>query len=275
MIKIIADSGCDFTEEMLKRNVSRIPLTLQLGDKIYEDTHDLNISDYINTLNSNPKGRKSAAPSPEKYFNEYKDGEAVFVVTLSRHLSGSYASACTAAHMYHEDIGDKFIHVIDSKSASAGQTAIVHELMRLIDRGLSAEKIKVEIDSFVDKLNTFFILECFNTIVDSGRMNAYVAKLASMLNIVPICAGVEGKMALLTQTRGRKKAYAKLADLMKETGVDTTQKTLFITHVDNRSEAESLASYYTDKLGFNNYLITDATGLVSTYADYHGLIIAF
>lgn len=275
MIKIIADSGCDFTEEMLHADVKRIPLTLQLGDITYEDSAELDIPSYIAALNANPRGRKTAAPSPEKFYNAYDEGDEIFAVTLSRHLSGSYTSAQTAKNMYIEEKGEKFIHVIDSQSASAGETRIVHELLRLIDKGLTAQEIKAEIDKFVLQMKTYFILESFNTIVDSGRMNGYVAKLASMLNIVPICAGVEGKMALLTQTRGRKKAYAKLAELMGEAGRDTSQCELFITHVDAYDEAESLSQYLNGKLGFKNTVIAPPTGLVCTYADYHGLIIAF
>ncbi len=275
MIKIIADSGCDFTAEMIERGVVRIPLTLQLGNDIYEDNNSLNTNEYINALNRTPKGRKTAAPSPEKYLEAYKEGDAVFVVTLSKHLSGSYSSAKTARNMYLEDIGEKFIYVIDSQSASAGQTKIVHQLFKLIDKGLSPNEIKTEIDSFVLSMHTYFILESFNTIVDSGRMNSYVAKLASMLNIVPICAGVEGKMALLTQTRGRKKAYAKLADLMLEADNKSKERDLYITHVANKAEAEVLADYLDSKLGFTNKIIVEPTGLVCTYADYHGLVIAF
>jgi DegV family protein with EDD domain len=177
--------------------------------------------------------------------------------------------------MYLEDIGDKFIHIIDSKSASAGETIIVHELLRLIDQGLSAKEIQPLIDEYTAQRRTYFMLECFNTMVASGRMNAHVAKLASMLNIVPICAGVDGRMALLTQARGRKKAYSKLADIMIETGFDTKERSLYITHVDNYDEALTLSQYLDGKLGFASTQILPPTGLVCTYADYHGLIVAF
>ena len=275
MIKLIADSGCDFSEEMLRYGVARVPLTLQIGDRCYTDDDDLDIPGYIKTILDNPRGRKTAAPSPERYYEEYKEGDAVFVVTLSSHLSSSYQSAITAANMYKEAYGDKFIYVIDSKSASAGQTLIIHKLMELAGQGLSPGEIKEKIDLFVSSLHTYFILERFDTIVDSGRMNGYVAKLASMLNIVPICAGNEGRMALIAQTRGRNKAYAKLAEIISATGDDTTTRTLAITNVDCPDEAERLADKLKRELGFKQQLILPPTGIVCTYADHHGLVIAF
>jgi DegV family protein with EDD domain len=275
VIKIIADSGCDFTQEMLDRGVVRIPLTLRLGEDIYEDTASLDIAEYLNAMKSHPKGRKSAAPSPEKFYDAYMGEDDIFVVTLSRHISGSYASAHTAKNMYTEEIGDKFIHIIDSKTASAGEVVIINKLFELIDKGLTAEEIKPIIEDFVTSSRTYFTFENFDTIVDSGRMNGYVAKLASMLNIMPICAGVDGKMELLAQTRGRKKAYAKIASLIAEMGIDTSARTLVVTHVDYYEEAQALADYLTDKLGFKDSIIAPPTGLVCTYADYHGLIVAF
>jgi fatty acid-binding protein DegV len=82
-------------------------------------------------------------------------------------------------------------------------------------------------------------------------------------------------MELLTQTRGRKKAYSKIAELIAETGIDTSTRTLAITHVDYYEEAQKLADYLTEKLGFKGSIIAPPTGLVCTYADYHGLIVAF
>ena len=106
-------------------------------------------------------------------------------------------------------------------------------------------------------------------------MNSYVAKLASMLNIVPICAGEDGKMALVAQARGHNKAYTKLAEIIKSTCKDTTERTLAITNVDCRDKAIKLADKLDKELGFKECLILSPTGLVCTYADHHGLVIAF
>lgn len=275
MIKIAADSACDFTPLMIEKGVARIPFTLQPGDISYTDDNSLDIKAYAADLIAHPRGRKTAAPSPQKYYEAYKEGDAVFVVTVSKHLSSSHDSALAARNMYIEDFGEKFIYVIDSKSASVGETLIVHELIRLSEMGLDYNEIAERIEKFIKDSHIYFILESFNTIVDSGRMNGYVAKLASMLNIVPICTGEDGKMALLSHTRGRKKAYSKLAELMEATDDIDEKRTLAIAHVDCADEAESLSSYLTEKLGFKQHFICEGTGLVYTYADYHGLVIAF
>ena len=43
-MKIVADSGCDFTTEMKNNsNIVQVPLTLQINDEIFSDTLDLDI----------------------------------------------------------------------------------------------------------------------------------------------------------------------------------------------------------------------------------------
>ena len=50
-MKIVADSGCDFTTEMKNNsNIVQVPLTLQINDEIFSDTLDLDIVNFRNKL---------------------------------------------------------------------------------------------------------------------------------------------------------------------------------------------------------------------------------
>lgn len=278
MIKIVVDSGCDFTPAMKNKdgiNIELVPLSLQLGETQYIDDANLDMPNFLEDLANNPRDRKTAAPSPELFYNAYKGDESVFAITISSNLSGSYNSAMTAKNMYLEEIGDKFIHVIDSFSASVGETLIALELKKLIDLGLSAKEILPKITNFVDNLKTYFILEHYETVVNSGRMNPYVAKLASLLNIIPICGAQEGKMALRGQARGQKKAFNKLIELMQADNVNFSERILAITHINNLEKALELKEVISQKIKFKDILITEGSGLCSLYADNQGLILAF
>lgn len=278
MIKIIADSGCDFTEDMRNQNnfnIFQIPLNLQLGDKHYIDDENLNTDNFVKDMVSYKGKRKTSAPSPELYLNAYKGKESIFVITLSSHLSGSYNSAVLAKNMYTDEIGDKFIYIIDSLSASAGETAIAYKLNELIKNNFSDDEIVNEINKFVSNMNTYFILECYDNLVNTGRLNPYVAKLASLLSIVPICGAENGNTILKTKARGQKKSFLKLIELVKKEGKDFEEKILYITHVSCIKKANELKDEIKKSINFKDIVITKASGLCSTYADYKGLVIAF
>ena len=227
-MKIVADSGCDFTTEMKNNsNIVQVPLTLQINDEIFSDTLDLDIVNFRNKLRENKKNRKTAAPSPQLYVDAYGGDEDVFVVTLSSHLSGSYNSAVTAQDLYFDDYGKKNIFVVDSKSASVGETLIVNKLLELKEKGLSFDEIKEEICKFRDNLNTYFILENYDSLVNTGRLNPYVAKLAALLGIVPICGADDGHAVLTAKAKGMKKPYLKLIDDITKKCNDTKKAERF------------------------------------------------
>ncbi len=277
MIKILADSGCDLTEEMKKNtDIKTIPLTLQLGDTVYIDDENLDTDKFREELRQHKTDRKTSAPAPGLFAENIQEGVPNFIVTLSAGVSGSYNSAVSGVQMYKEDHDKEDIFVVDSMSASTGETLIVDKLMELDKKGLDFNAIKKEITAFRDDLKTYFILENYDTFVDSGRLNPYVAKIAKMLNIIPICGAEGGKAVLRGQARGVKKAYAKLLSFMEKENVDTENRILAINHIGCRKKAEELMSIITEKFKFKDtVIIPKATGLCSLYADINGLIIVF
>jgi DegV family protein with EDD domain len=277
MIKILADSGCDFSSA-LKDNpqVKRIPLTLTIGGEVFIDDLTINMSQLIDALKLNHKNRQTAAPSPQLFYDECKCDEPVFIVTLSSHLSGSYNSAVTAARMCAEELGKENIFVVDSHSAAAGETYLAELLLEYDKQGLSFEEICSRITADRDNMQTYFILKNYDTFVDNGRLNPYVAKVAQMLNIVPICAGDNGVPYLAGQARGDKAAYKKLISLIKKSEVDTSARHISLTHIMCKERAQAIITALTSALPFASSEITEnCTGLCAVYADLDGIIIAF
>lgn len=273
-MKILADSGCDIPKD-IKDKVKSIPLTLQLGDNVYIDDENMDYDTFIQDMVTCTSKRKSAAPSPESFLKNYEGDEDTFVVTLSSKLSGSYNSAVTAKNIFLEDMHNKFIHIVDSFSAGAGETVIVKKLVELSEKGLSKEEIVNKITNFVSEIKTYFILEDYSTFVNSGRLSPSVAKLASLMNIVPICGAKDGEAILVSKAIGEKKALSKLVDIMLKEGKDFEEKILAITHVRCYEKALAFRELVSKKIHFKDIIITEATGLCSFYGGDKGLILAF
>lgn len=103
--KIIGDSCLDLTEELKKDpGFQMIPLTLQVGNVQVIDDETFDQSAFIEMVKACPECPKTACPSPESFKKAYEeaDADAVFVITLSNHLSGSYNSAVLAKELYEE-----------------------------------------------------------------------------------------------------------------------------------------------------------------------------
>lgn len=275
-IKIIADSSCDLTEEMKREmKIDLAPLVLQLKDKTFVDDENLDVKNYIKEMALCEISPKTACPSPEDYMRKYEGEESIFVVTLSSALSGSYNSAVLAKNLFLDDIGNKFIHVFDSLSASVGETLVARKIYELSKLNISEMEIVDIVSEYIKEMKTFFLLESLEHLAKAGRLNPIIAKVASVLSIKPIMCGDEGNIKLLEKVRGYKKAFMRLVDTIGEKGKDLEDKVLGIAHCNCLDRALQFKEEVLKKYKFKDIIIVEMGGLSSTYADDGGIVIAF
>lgn len=274
--KIVVDSCCELPEELKKDNrFESVPLTLIVGD-VYEKEDDENFDqkEFLDIVAKSPVCAKSACPSPDRYMQAYQtEADNVYVITLSSHLSGSYNSAMLGKNLYHEIHGEKNIYVVDSKSASCGETQIAFKLMELEEEGLSFEEIIGKIEEFVKNMNTYFVLDNLDTLRKNGRMSRVKAFVASTLSIKPVMGADDGTIIQRGQSVGIKKALAKMAELVVNEAVESEKKNLVITHCNAPERAQSVKEQIEAKLPVKNILIMDTAGLSSLYANDGGVIV--
>jgi len=279
MINLIVDSGCDVSIEAVNHencDLSYVPLNLQLEDKVYLDDESLNIEEYLNDMANSPTGVKTSAPSPSLFFERFKSaGENVFVVTLSSKLSATYQSAMTAKRMYLDEYGKKFIHIIDSLSASVGQGVIAMKISDLVSKGShNVDEIVENVNHFMKGVRTYFILDKYDNLVKTGRINPYIAKLASFLNIKPICGDSEGEIKMIDKARGYAKAVSKLVENIKNNTPDSEERVLSISHCKCYEKAVALKNEVLKHLKVKDVLIQECKGIVATYANRGGVVVA-
>ena len=247
-----------------------------MGD-VYEkeDNEDFDQKEFLEAVAACPTCPKSACPSPERYMKSYQtDAEHVYVVTLSAQLSGSYNSAVLGKNLYHENYGDKDIYVVDSKSASCGETQVAFKIMELEEAGLNFTEIVEKIEEYVKGMNTYFVLDNLDTLRKNGRLSGVKALVASTLNIKPVMGADNGSIIQLGQSVGIKKALAKMADYVVKEVVDPEKKNLMITHCNNLQRAQSVKEQIEAKVKFKNIVIMDTAGISSMYANDGGVIVS-
>ncbi|NMA83496.1 MAG: DegV family protein [Epulopiscium sp.] len=276
-IKIVADSSCDLTEEMRKElGIELVPLTLQLGDKVYRDDDTLDIQAYLKHMKEESHSPKTSCPSPNDFMEAYKGKESVFVVTLSSALSGTYNSAVLAKDMFIEEVGEKFIHVFNSFSACIGETLISLKIHELGKKNLNEWEIVEKVNKYIQEMKTFFLLESLEHLSKAGRLHPVIAKIANALSIKPIMGATDdGNIQMVHKVRGYKKAFQKFVDTIGEEGINLEEKILGIAHCNCLDRALEFKKEVQKKYNFKDIIIVEMAGLSSTYADDGGLVIAF
>ncbi len=274
--KIIADSGCDLTPQMKKEmNISMVPLTMNLGEQEFTDNEKLNLSHFLTKMKTNTKKTGSAAPSASAYQEEIEKADSSFVITLSSQLSGSYSSALAGKSMAEES-GHTDAYIIDSKSASAGETLISLKLHELISLNFPKEKIIQTIEHFIDNMKTYFVLENHDNLQKNGRLGKLTGTIIRLLNI-KLIMGSDGKgsITLFKKARGLSSMITELLKLIENSGKQTKGENLVISHCDNLNLAKQLSEEIQKRFNFKKIWLVPTGGLCSLYADHKGIILAF
>lgn len=275
---IAVDSCTDMTPSMKEdKNVTLVPLTLQVGEEKIIDDETFNQADFLKKVADYPEAPSSACPSPDAYMQAFGyDDEDAYGITLSAELSGSYNSAKLGADLLKEDHPNKKIHIFNSCSASCGQSLILMKLQECLTTGMTFEKVVETVEQYISEQHTLFVLETLETLRKNGRLTGLKATIVNVLNIKPVmCATPEGTIEQLDMGRGMKKALTKLIEHIDKRVKHPTEKVLAISHCNCLERAQWVKVQIEKRYAFKNIIIVDTAGVATMYANNGGIIIAF
>lgn len=275
--KIIGDSCTDLTVDMKKdKHFTLVPLTLQVGDVTIVDDETFNQKEFLKLTKETPTCPKSSCPSPEAFMNHFRGEEDIYVVTLSSNLSGSFNSAELGRKLYLEENPKKNIKVINSCSASVGQTLIAKKIQEYVEAGKSFDEVVNLVEKFRDEMKTKFVLENLDTLRKNGRLNNLQAIICSALNIKPVMGSrPDGTICKLDQARGIQKALLSMAKMIEQDAVRSSEKILAIAHCNNYERALFVKDEILKRVPFKDSFIVDTAGVSSMYAEDGGIIVCY
>ena len=265
-IKILSDSTCDLSKELLeKHNITIIPLTVIKDDQAYTDCVTITTDEIFAHVAAGGNLCSTTAVSVgeyqewfEKYANDY---DGVVHINISSEFSSCYQNACLAAGEFENVIA------IDSRNLSTGQGFVVLEAAKIADSVSSLEELKAKLDNFASKVEASFLLDRLDYMVKGGRCSAAAALGANLLNLKPCIEVKDGKMSVVKKYRGN---YPKcLASYVKDRlsgRDDLVRETLFVTRTpvsdDCLHAVEEAVAQYAD---FENIYWTHAGCTISCH----------
>jgi len=267
MIKILADSTCDLSPELVEKyNIGIIPLYVRLGDDEYKDGIDITPADLYDWSDKHGETPKTAAPSVEdieKFLDKESDDEYI-IFTISASMSASFNNARLAA----EDLEiSKRVHVIDSANLSTGIGLQVLYAAELATRGMSTNDIVKELDIIKGKVRASFVIDTLVYLHRGGRCSGLAALVGGALKLHPRIAVSEGAMHPEKKYRGKDIRY--VMDYVKDMEADllsSDNKRIFITHSGcDKAIVDTVRDYLTSLNHFEEILETNAGAVVSSH----------
>lgn len=216
MIKIMADSTCDLSKEVLdKYNIGIAPLNVIIDGKSYRDRLDISPDEFYQILDKLEQHPTTSMPSPEAYLDIIKKAveeghREILCICMSSGTSGSYQSAVLAKDIYLEDNPNSNIRieVIDSTSMSQGSGWLIVKAARLREDGNDLDNILNFIEKYKKNVKHFLCVDDLENLIKSGRLTNASAFIGKLLRIKPIMSMRNGKGAIVGKERGLKKVLS-------------------------------------------------------------------
>ena len=276
--RIIGDSCLDLTPEMKKEGkIKIVSLTLQVDGVDFIDDDSFDQKKFIKAVADFEGCPKSSCPSPEEYKKAFGEDEVTaFCVTLSAELSGSYNSAVLGQRLVEEEFPNKKVYVFNSRSACIGETLVALKIQECAEKGASFEEIVEQVEDYIRRRETLFVLENLETLRKNGRLTGMKAALVSVLNIKPVMMGTpEGTIEQCTIGRGTKKALKKMIEEVGSRVSDFENRVFGISHCNCPERAQYVKEEIEKRYPFKQIIIADTGGVGTLYANDGGIVIAF
>lgn len=275
--QIVMDSCGDMTEEMKRdERITLVPLRLHIGGKEYIDDGTLERREVLSAIEHSEDVPRSSCPSPTEYQEKMTSGyERTYLITLSEHLSGSYNSACLAHRQMPKD-RQKTVFVINSHSASAGETLLAQLIQDWEENEIAFDEICKMLIQRVEMIKTRFVLEDLTMLERNGRLNGLKAKIAGVLHICPVLAGTpQGTICQTGQARGMKRGIVKLFHQILEDSKEQQWERMVISHCCNEEMAIELKTKIRNVFPERAVRIAATGGVSSLYAGRGGIIVSY
>ena len=255
MSLFFVDNSCDLDfEQIRKLGIECFSLPYLINDVEHSFDDDFNYEKFFS------KVRKGIVLSyrqlsKEEYIQVFEPalngGDDVVYV----HASGEmfdYTNLEKAKEKLLNKYPERKFELIDSKNFSAGLSMIALELALKYRNGCTIEEIIEHSYTIKDKVATYMVVKSLENMTLNGVVegNNLVGSSLNVNYIVSV--DVDGNFRVVDKVSGRKKAIAKLIQILRQTGENVTDYSLIVTEsqvgIESVEMVAKLREYFGDEL---------------------------
>ena len=268
-VKIIADSTCDLTKELLEKyDISIIPLHIVLGEKEYRDGSEISPDEIYQWSDTNKEAPKTSAISISDAMEIYEACAKTHDEIVCFSISGQMSTTVNVMRMAAEELElEDRIHIIDSANLSTGGGLLVIEAAIMAQEGKSASEIVDAIEVLKPQVRATFIVDTLTFLHRGGRCSGVAALAGGALKLHPKIVVENGAMKPDKKYRGKMNSaimtYVKdLEEQIKNAKTDR----VFLTHSGCDEELlQNIYDYVKELNIFEEIHITRAGGVISSH----------
>ena len=276
MVRIVADTTCGLPRNIFTSlGIPLIPQIVCFGEDSYRDDTELDTDTFLRKLKASKYLPKTAAPPPQLYYPIFKqaikDGEDVLVVAPSAKVSGTVRSAEVAA----QDFPKLKISVVDTKTIAGNLGSLVLIAHAMARQGREMVEIEKQINELIPRGRIYFLVNTLEYLQKGGRIGGAKALVGELLQVKPILCVREGQVEPFEQQRTKKRALARLVEIIEEECPKSQEAHLCVMQADAQEEAETLATDLKRRMDLTQIPIYELPPAIVVHAGPGALAVGF
>jgi len=263
---IVVDSTADFPQAPQRfPNWRVVPLYVRFGAESFRDYVELTPAAFYARLRTSEELPTTSQPTPADFLATYEELSAydrVYSLHISGDLSGTYASATTAA----EEIGGDKVRTVDTGTASAAIAMLGLAIQRRLERGTTDEEIDRLREDYERDAHLIFTVDTLEFLRRGGRIGRAKAWAGNLLHVKPILT-IKREVIPLKRVRGNQKAMQVFIEEFTATSRDARSLRVGIAHAEAPDRARQLEKMVRgERPQAQIELVTDLGAVVGTHS---------
>jgi len=263
-VAVVTDSAASIPEAMIQSlNIHWVPYYIHRGKEVLRDLVTIKREAFYKWLPTAQELPKTASPGPGDYVKVYerlakKEGvDEIVSIHMTSKGSGAYQAAMAAQPVIHELVPDLRVEVIDTLNVSMCQGWMVIEAARAALDGKSLSDVVSQVKEMIPITRMLQTADTLKYLYMGGRIGKAKHLVGSLLRIKPLIGMQDGVIVPMGQTRSRKKAYQKMADMVEAAVGNMGKIKIAYVHAAAREETEKIKTLIEERLTCVESLIAE------------------
>lgn len=265
-ITIVTDSSAFIPEDLQgDLNIVTIPLWLVWDGEALRDGIDIQPEAFYKRLKISKSLPTSSQPSSQEFKDLFvkigRESDAIVAVLVSSRISGTIASARAAA----EELPGMNIQIVDTLTCAMGLGLAVLEAARAAKAGKTVEEVVAVAEMMSRNVYTLFVVDTLDYLFKGGRISGGKHLMGTALDIKPILHFFEGQIKPLTQARSKKKALAKMLEIVGERLGENKMEEAVVMDVNAPDEGDRVAEMIRERFNPKRLGRSGVSSVVGTH----------
>jgi len=219
MIRIVTDSTCDLPDDAIAQHrIAMVPQTIRFGEETLLDREELSTEEFWRRLTTGSALPETAAASVGQFQEAFArlvsaGADGIVAVIVSSKVSATFQSATLAAEQFTAGIP---VRVVDSRLVSTALGLAAIEAAEVAAAGASIEEVEAAARSACERGRIFATPATLEYLRRGGRIGGAAALIGGLLDVKPLIAFEDGRVAAAGRVRSRKRALATVLDHVQE-----------------------------------------------------------